>query len=411
MDKLEIVSLDHQGRGIGKLEGKTIFVENALPGEIVNVDIITSKKNFCESTVNKYIQKSTERIEPLCPYFSMCGGCDLLHIPYAKQLEYKQNKIENIMQRFCKDKFVIKDIIPSDEFFYRNKATYHIKDGIGFYKQGSNDLIKMDTCYLVDKKIDDIYKVIKEKGNLKNIESIVIRASYYTGDIMIVIYTDEYIDEKVWINLLKDDVSTIIVNNKNSFKTIYGSGYMIEKLFDYSFIISNDAFFQVNTRQAEKLYEKVLQYADIKNTETVLDLYCGTGTIGILASKHAKKVIGIEINETAVKNANKNKELNDVDNIQFYAGDTGKILSKHKYKVDTVIVDPPRAGLNKEAVDEIIMIAPKKIVYVSCDPMTLARDLNLLSHNYAIKELTPVDMFPNTAHVECVVRLDCKKYI
>lgn len=408
MNDVEIVSLDHQGRGIGKLEGKTIFVENALPKEIVNVDVIASKKNFCEAIVNKYIQKSIERIEPLCPYFAMCGGCDLLHIPYAKQLEYKQNKIENIMQRFCKEEFPIRLIISSEDFFYRNKATYHIKDGIGFYKERSNELIQIDTCYLVDKKIDNVYKIIKEHAVLKNIESIVIRASYYTEDIMLVINVNGYIDEIKWVDLLKDKVSTIIVNNKNNFKTIYGTGYMVEKLLDYSFIISNDAFFQVNTKQAEKLYEKVLEYADINNIETVLDLYCGTGTIGILASRYAKKVIGIEINETAVKNANKNKELNGIDNIEFYAGDTGKILSKHKYKVDTVIVDPPRAGLNKEAIEEILMIAPQKIVYVSCDPMTLARDLNLLSQNYDIKELTPVDMFPNTAHVESVILLQRK---
>ena len=186
---------------------------------------------------------------------------------------------------------------------------------------------------------------------------------------------------------------------------------MVEKLLEYDFMLTNDAFFQVNTKQAEKLYEKVLEYADIKEEETVLDLYCGTGTIGILASKYAKKVIGIEINEAAVKSANKNKELNKIENIEFFEGDTGTVLAKHNYTVDIVIVDPPRAGLNKEAINEILSIAPKRIVYVSCDPMTLARDLDILADNYDIVELTPVDMFPNTAHVECVVKLCCNNNI
>ena len=411
MTKLEIVSLDHQGRGIGKIDNKTIFVPNALPTEIVDVDIAVSKKNYCEGNVNKILQKSSDRVEPICPYFSICGGCDLLHVPYEKQIEYKNNKIENIMKRFCKANFTIKDIIPSNDFYYRNKVTYHVKDNIGFYKEKSNDLIKIDTCFLADKKIDSVYDLIRAKANLKNIKEIVIRASYYTDDIMLVIETNGVINEKEWINLLEDKVSSIIINNKQIFKTIYGDSFMLEKLLGLSFMITNDAFFQVNTLQAEKLYGKVLDYADIKSDETVLDLYCGTGTIGIIASKYAKKVIGIEINEAAVKSANKNKELNNITNIDFYAGDTGKILSMHHYKVDTVIVDPPRAGLNEQAIKEILLVNPKKIIYVSCDPMTLARDLNILSGTYDIKELTPVDMFPNTAHVECVVGLILREEI
>lgn len=406
MCKLEIVSLDHQGRGIGKIDNKTVFIENALPKEVVEVSITSFKKNYCEASVNKYLQKSTSRIEPICPYFLVCGGCDLLHVPYEKQIEYKNDKIKNIMQRFCKEKFAIKEIITSPDFYYRNKVTYHVKDGIGFYKEKSNDLIKIDTCFLADKKIDYVYNVIKDNANLENIKSIVIRASYYTDDIMVVLEINGSINEKHWIDLLKDKVSTIIINNNRNFKTIYGNGFVVEKLLGLNFMITNDAFFQVNTLQAEKLYEKVLEYADIKDNEIVLDLYCGTGTIGILASKYAKKVIGIEINGYAVKSANENKELNNITNIEFYAGDTGKVLSKNNYKVDTVIVDPPRAGLNTQAIEEIISISPKRIVYVSCDPMTLARDLNLLAELYEIKELTPVDMFPNTAHVECVVKLE-----
>lgn len=411
MYKVEIVSLDHQGRGIGKIDNKTVFVPNALPGEVVEVEITNEKKKFCEASVNRILQKATERIESICPYFSVCGGCDLLHISYEEQLKYKQAKIVDIMKRYCQVNFDIKNIISSNVFHYRNKVVFHVSNGkIGYYKEKSNKLIEIDTCLLVDKKINAIYNCI-QKANLDNIEDIIIRYGLRTNEIMVILNVIGNINEKMWINLLKDKVSSIILANKNNFKTIFGKDYIIEKLFDYQFIITNNSFFQVNTLQTEKLYSKAIEYADIKDNETVLDLYCGTGTIGILASKYAKKVIGIEINEEAVKSANKNKELNNIKNIEFYVGDTGKILSKHHYKVDTVIVDPPRAGLNNQAIKEILDIHPKKIVYVSCDPMTLARDLNLLSETYDIKELTPVDMFPNTAHIECIVKAFCKKKI
>ena len=409
MECVEIKTLDHQGRGISKIDNKTVFVSNALPNEVVEIEITNEKKKFCEASVNKILQKSPKRIESICPYFNVCGGCDLLHISYEEQLKYKQVKIVDIMQRYCQVEFPIKDIISSDNFYYRNKVVFHVVDNkLGYYKEKSNDLIEIDKCLLLDNAIDDIYQLIKNI-NLKNILDITIRYSLNNKEIMVILSIVGNIDENMWINTLKEKVSSIIVEDNNNFKTIYGKDYIIEKLFDYNFIIKNDSFFQVNTKQTEKLYSKALEYADINDNDIVLDLYCGTGTIGILASKTAKKVIGIEINEEAVKSANKNKELNNVTNIEFYAGDTGTILSKHNYKVDTVIVDPPRAGLNDTAIKEILSINPKKIVYVSCDPMTLARDLNILSENYNIVELTTVDMFPNTAHVECVVELNKKK--
>ena len=220
MTKLEIISLDHQGRGIGKIDNKTVFVPTALPGEVVDVDITVSKKNYCEGNVNKILQKSSDRIESICLYFSICGGCDLLHIPYKKQIEYKNDKIENIMKRFCKAVFAIKPIIPSNDFYYRNKVTYHVKNGIGFYKEKSNDLIKVETCFLADKRIDDVYDLIRNKADLKNIKEIIIRASYYTGDIMVVIETIGVVNEKEWISLLNDKVSGIIINNTQNFKTV-----------------------------------------------------------------------------------------------------------------------------------------------------------------------------------------------
>ena len=221
---------------------------------------------------------------------------------------------------------------------------------------------------------------------------------------MVIFKTSNYIDNKKIINILKKKVDSIYINDE----LIYGKGKIIENLCNKNFYISPSSFFQVNTLQAEKLYNKAIAYADIKKEDTVLDLYCGTGTIGIVASDKAKKVIGIELNKEAIKDANENKKLNNINNIEFYAGDVGKILNKNNYKPDIIIVDPPRAGLDSLALSQILNIRPKKLVYVSCDLMTLARDLKLLSNDYDILELTPVDMFPYTAHVESVCALKYK---
>lgn len=409
METIEIIDYDHQGRGIGKLNNKTVFVYNALPKEVVEIKVLKEKTNFIEAEVNKIITSSPVRINPICPYFNICGGCDIMHISYEEQLKFKQKKIENIKNRFSNIDFKIKDIISSNDLYYRNKVTLHVSNNkIGYFKEKSNDLIEIDSCILLDKNINKIYSIIKNNMNLDGITSIVIRSSLNISNSMVIIYVSKKVNEQEIINLLSGVADSIIISYNNEFKTIYGNDYILEKLFDKTFIITADSFFQVNTKQTEKLYGKVIEYVDPKATETILDLYCGTGTIGILLSKYAKEVVGIEINTSAVKSANKNKELNKINNISFYAGDTGEILSKHNYHVDTVVVDPPRAGLNELAIKEIFKINPKKIVYVSCDPMTLMRDLNLLSVKYDILELTPVDMFPNTSHVECVCVLKLK---
>ena len=411
MEKVEVIDFDHQGRGIGKLNNKTVFINNALPGEIVEIKVLKEKKNFIEADVSSILKESPIRINPVCPYFNKCGGCDLMHISYEEQLRFKQKKIENIKNRFSNIDFPIRDIISSDNLYYRNKVTFHVNNGkIGYFKEKSNVLIDIDSCLLLDKKITEIYHLIKDNMNLEGIDSIVIRSSLNIDNSMIIVYTNKKVNEQEIINLFKDKVDSIIISSKGNFKSIFGNDYILEKLFSKKFIITADSFFQVNTKQTEKLYSKVIEYVEPKNYETVLDLYCGTGTIGILVSEGAKEVLGIELNKSAVKSALENKKLNDTKNIAFYAGDTGEILSKHNYKVDTVIVDPPRAGLSELAITEIFKVGAKKIVYVSCDPMTLMRDLNLLSTQYDVLELTPVDMFPNTSHVECVTVL-CRKSI
>lgn len=405
MYKVEVTKLDHQGRGIAKINDKIIFIPNALPEETVDVDIILEKKKYYEGIIKEIINASDKRIKSICPYFEECGGCQFLNMNYQDSLDYKQNKVEEIMNKYLGIKIKINNIVACDNnLYYRNKTTFQVKNDIGFFKEKTNTLIPVDKCYISDIKINDIYKAIKDNINLTNVKQVIIRATKNTLESMVIFKTSNYIDNKKIIDILKKKVDSIYINDE----LIYGKGKIIENLCNKNFYISPSSFFQVNTLQAEKLYNKAIAYADIKKEDTVLDLYCGTGTIGIVASNKAKKVIGIELNKEAIKDANENKKLNNINNIEFYAGDVGKILNKNNYKPDIIIVDPPRAGLDSLALSQILNIKPKKLVYVSCDLMTLARDLKLLSNDYDILELTPVDMFPYTAHVESVCALKLK---
>lgn len=405
MYKVEVTKLDHQGRGIAKINDKIIFIPNALPKETVDVDIILEKKKYYEGIIKETINASDKRIKSICPYFEECGGCQFLNMNYQDSLDYKQNKIEEIMNKYLDIKIKINNIVACDNnLYYRNKTTFQVKNDIGFFKEKTNTLIPVDKCYISDIKINDIYKAIKDNINLTNVKQVIIRVTKNTLESMVIFKTSNYIDNKKIIDILKKKVDSIYINDE----LIYGKGKIIENLCNKNFYISPSSFFQVNTLQAEKLYNKAIAYADIKKEDTVLDLYCGTGTIGIVASDKAKKVIGIELNKEAIKDANENKKLNNINNIEFYAGDVGKILNKNNYKPDIIIVDPPRVGLDSLALSQILNIRPKKLVYVSCDLMTLARDLKLLSNDYDILELTPVDMFPYTAHVESVCALKLK---
>lgn len=405
MYKVEVTKLDHQGRGIAKINDKIIFIPNALPEETVDVDIILEKKKYYEGIIKETINASDKRIKSICPYFEECGGCQFLNMNYQDSLDYKQNKVEEIMNKYLGIKIKINNIVACDNnLYYRNKTTFQVKNDIGFFKEKTNTLIPVDKCYISDIKINDIYKAIKDNINLTNVKQVIIRATKNTLESMAIFKTSNYIDNKKIIDILKKKVDSIYINDE----LIYGKGKIIENLCNKNFYISPSSFFQVNTLQAEKLYNKAIAYADIKKEDTVLDLYCGTGTIGIVASDKAKKVIGIELNKEAIKDANENKKLNNINNIEFYAGDVGKILNKNNYKPDIIIVDPPRVGLDSLALSQILNIRPKKLVYVSCDLMTLARDLKLLSNDYDILELTPVDMFPYTAHVESVCALKLK---
>ena len=406
--EVTITGIDHYGRGIGKIDGCVIFIPNTLVDEKVKVKITTVKKDYLEGEVIDFLNISEKRITPKCPYFYECGGCDLMHMDYQEQLLFKETKVKEIMQKFAGiDNNLVKEIISSDDLFnYRNKIAFQVKKGkIGFCKKKSYDLVDIDNCLISDEKMNKILKLIKEKIGLYGIEQVIIRSCKNTDDLMIILDINRPIDEEKIIKTLSDIASSIIKKIRNKYTVIVGNDYIIEKLGDLSFIISPSSFFQVNTKQTVKLYNKVLEYAKLTGKEKVLDLYCGTGTIGLYLSRYCKEVLGVEINKNAIKDAFKNKELNNIKNIDFKCGDVSNIIDSINFKPDIIVVDPPRSGLDQYTINQLIKINPEKIIYVSCDPITLARDLNLLKEHYEIKEITPVDMFVNTYHVENVVLL------
>ena len=397
---LKIEKLDHQGRGIGFLNDKIVFVPFCVPGDIVNIKVIKEKKKYIEAEVNKYIEKDNKHINQNCPFYKICGGCDLRHICYEEQLKFKENKVKEIMSKFVSKDIVVNKIIGSDlRDNYRNKVTFRVNEKLGLCKKNSNDVIRIDNCLLLDTKINELIKHINSM-DLTGVNSVVIRCAYFTKQIMIVFYINEkFVEEPLF---LKEYVDTIVINKNRKEEIIYGKGNIFEKLGNLMFKISPSSFFQVNSKQTLNLYNLVLDKCHLTGKEIVYDLYCGTGTISLFLNKKCKKVIGIEINEDATRDANENKKINNIDNCTFLVGDVSKIIKSQKENPDIIVVDPPRAGLDNITIENIFRLNPQKIVYVSCDPVTLARDLNILQEKYNIVDVTPVDMFPNTYHVECV---------
>lgn len=394
--KLIIENLDHQGRGIAKQNEKVYFIENALPNEEVEVEITKQKKNIIEGKVTKYYKKNEEnRVEPLCPYYGICGGCSIMHI--KNQNKYKLDKLNNIINKYVDKNIEIKEVESLNKYNYRNKITLQVKDNtLGLYKKESNDIVEIDNCLLVNEKINQIIKLIKKNQNLKNINQIVIKSM---EESMVTFYTNK--DININVDYLKNYVQSIYVNKK----LIYGKNKISARMDKYKFLLSSESFFQVNTIEATSMYNYIKSL--IEKTNVIFDLYCGTGTIGIFVHDKADKLIGLEINADAIKDANENKKINNIENIEFFESDASNIIQKTNLKPNIIIVDPPRNGLSDKMIDDINKLEPEKIVYVSCDPMTLARDIKKLN-KYDIIEIKGFDMFPNTYHVECVILLQIK---
>jgi len=396
--KMEVLDINHQGYGIIRIDNRVVFVKNVIPGDVVDIEIIKNYKNYSLGEVVNYVEQSSEHNDVKCKYYDLCGGCQISHIKPKSQLGFKRDKIVNIFKKYLK--FDIKpEIISVNKYCYRNKVVFHVEDNeIGFYEEGTNNLIPINKCLLLDDRINELIELFY-KLDLTYVEKIMVRTT--SKEVMVVFYG--YIDK---VDVLKDKVDSIILINIKE-KLLYGKSYIKEEINGLKFIISYDSFFQVNTEAMIKLYDKVVEYADLTKDDSVLDLYCGTGTIGIYLSKYCKDVLGIEIVDNAIKDANINKELNNIENISFVCGDVGRLIN-NDYKQDVLIVDPPRSGLDKKTRKVILDNEYKRIVYVSCDPMTLVRDLSELSVKYDIKKVCLVDMFPNTYHVESVVLLELK---
>lgn len=393
---MNIERLDDLGRGIGYLDGKITFIPWTIPGDVVEVIVTENHKKYNVAKVKHFIKYSEKRIQPPCPYFTKCGGCTLQNLAYNDTLEYKVKKIKNI---FKKNKIDInlEIIANSNPYNYRNKISLKVINGkIGFFENSTHQLVEIDGCIISSQALNKCIPLI-EKMNIIN-GSITIRCNQ-NEEILIIIESQDNL--KIDIDSLKKEIKLvgIIINDK----TFYGENYLFERINNVLFKISYDSFFQVNPSVASKLFQIVKD--NISLNDKVLDLYCGVGTLSLMAAANAKSVVGIEIVPNAILNAIFNASINSVDNTCFVLNDVSEAVSKISLDFDKVIVDPPRRGLTKEAIEVLLKIRPEKIIYVSCDPQTLVRDYKLLSDIYEIEKSYILDMFSYTYHVETILIL------
>lgn len=397
--QVEITKLNHSGEGIGQIDGKIVFVPKTIPGDIVELTNIIEHGNYSEATVKSYLTQNPARVSIPCPYYASCGGCHLMGLSYQDQLTYKQEKVANILKKYSNLEPNL-SIQESTPYQYRNKITLQVQNGnIGLFQPNSNTLVPIQECLLISPKMNQLIKLIQTNINLTKVKKIMIRESLNKQMIQIIGITDK----KILIETLSKKVASIYLNNQ----LIYELDSLEEQLGEYRFLISPASFFQINHTQTINLYNQVKKYLG-NNNNHVLDLYCGTGTIGIYVSSCCQKITGIELNPSSVKDARKNIKINRLSNIEVLKGDVGRLL-KEKGTYDAIIVDPPRSGLDKRTRQTLLKIKSKKIIYISCNPITLARDLNQLKQSYDLKEITLFDMFPNTYHIECCSLLSLKK--
>lgn len=404
----EITGLENEGAGVAKINGMIVFVSKALIGEKVRVRIIEIKKNFARGKIVEILEKSDKRTESLCPYYEECGGCNLRHQNSLENLKFKKEKVEVALKKIGKLDVKVDDVVPSfKEDNYRNKVSFKVEESrIGFYGESTYQLIDIDNCMLADSNINDALLVIRNYLNeyQNEIKTITIKYGNANNDLLIDIYStsDKDIDILDYLDNNISNLKTVIFNGM----IVFGNGYIKQVTNGLMFNCSSNSFFQVNSSQAEKMYETAVKLADISKKDTVLDLYCGTGTITSIIAGYAKKVIGIEIVEDAIIDAKYNLEMNGISNVKFICGDATKEIIKIKDKIDIIFVDPPRKGVDRKAIAVMKKINPEKIVYISCNPVTMARDLSYLADLYNVKKVIPFDMFPNTSHVECICLLE-----
>lgn len=449
-----------EGKSLARQEGKVIFIENVVPGDVVDIRLSKNKKDWAEGYPIQFKSYSKERVEPFCQHFGVCGGCQWQMLPYQKQLQYKQQQVIDNLTRIGKIKlpqplpiagagedkfyrnkleytFSTKEFIP-DQNFDKNDREKSFRNVLGFHAKGFFDkIVNIEKCWLQPEPNNEIRNTLREfawnkklsfydyrehTGFLRNLQFRICT----TGEVMVNVVFGEDNEEKrnEVLYFLKQRFSqittllyTINLKKNDSLNdlepvTYFGKGYVIEKLEDFQFKIGPKSFFQTNTKQAEKLYQITREFAELNGSQVLYDLYCGTGSIGIFCSKGARKIVGVEAIAEAIDDAEQNALLNNIQHSEFYAGDVidicnDEFFSKHG-KPDVIITDPPRAGMHEKLVRKILEIEAPTVVYVSCNPATQARDLALLDEKYEVTKLQPVDMFPHTHHIENVVQLKRK---
>ena len=436
------IDLSSEGKGVVKYHNDIVFVDGLFPDEEADIEVLYQRAGVYFGKVKHLYRISKERIQPRCKICTSCGGCQYQQLDYKAQLKYKTKRVKEALSRIA---HVKQDVLPcigaDNPYNYRNKIQVpFVKDrnGVvkfGFYKENTHIIMPIKECAIEDKEAAPILwdiKLLLEDMNIPTynedsgkgiLRYVLIRTSYHYDELMVVLVTTQmnFPGQRNFVNELvkKHPEITTVVENVNSRRTnvilgdkekvLYGPGHIKDDILGLTFEISASSFFQINPEQVEKLYATALNLVDSSKEEIVLDAYSGVGTIGLIAARNAKKVISVEINKSAHKNAIENAKRNNVDNIQFVCDDAGKFISKYAGDIDVLIMDPPRSGSDETFLSTVMNKQIKKIIYVSCNPETLARDIEYLSKLYEVKYVQPVDMFPMTAHVETIVGLSLKQ--
>ncbi len=441
---VEFVDMTHDGMGVCKIEGFPVFVANALKGEKAKVKIIKVNKSFGFGRLIMIESESPFRKEPICDHFFECGGCNLMHMNYQMQLDFKKYRIKETLRKLGKIETKVHETVGMiNPYYYRNKSVIPFgevngKMISGLFKSRSHDIIDMKKCYIIPKITSDIVKYLKnvfvelsipaynEKARTGVIRHVIVRNSHKYDDISVTIvtFTSKLPRKEIIIRKISSRFKRVvsIVHNYNpentnvvlgrKSKILFGEDYIKDEINGVKFQISHRSFYQVNPIQVEELYKKAIEYADLTSDEVIIDAYCGIGTIALNVAKYAKTVLGVDIVKQAIDDATLNAHKNGIKNVKFVTGKAENVIKSWKnYNVDVLFVDPPRKGCDKEFLETIAEMQIPRIVYISCNVSTLARDLNYLqANNYEVLEVAPYDMFPQTSHIESVTKLRLKKY-